>query len=308
MVELSILVPNWNTRDNLRSCLKSIRETVGDISHEVIVVDNCSCDGSAGMVRSEFPEARLIGNDSNRGFSKAVNQAIRASCASWVLLLNSDITLCPRAVPTLLELMKKDKTIGLLAGQLLNPDGSVQYFCRRFPTMLTAFFENTFLQRLFPHNKILANFLMKEWKHDDFREVDQPPGCFWFLRRSVIDTVGLLDEKMFLFYSDVDFCLRMRKQGLRICFSPAAKAIHGLGVTIKKLVSSNPRAEFLWHKDRFYYFRKHFGIFLLLLYKTILAIDFASRTVESLIYVLIGSMPFRQWRKQTFRLCIIITR
>lgn len=308
MTELSILIPNWNTKENLRNCLESIRKNTGDISYEIVVVDNNSSDGSAGMVSNEFPETRLIENDSNLGFSKAVNQAIKASVGAWLLLLNSDIVVCAGSIALMLNRMKKDKTIDLLACQLLNPDGSVQYFCRRFPTISTAFFENTFFQRLFPNSGILRNFYMKEWRHDDFREVDQPPGCCWLLRRSVIDTIGLFDEKMFLFFSDVDFCLRMRKKGLRIYFTPEATLVHEQGVSIKKLVSYDSHAQFIWHTNRFYYYRKHFGILSVFLIKIVLAIDFTLRVIESFIYVLAGSMSFRQWLKQVFRLMVIITR
>ena len=276
MTVLSIVVTSWNTREALRECLSSIRDAAGLADYEVIVVDNNSDDGSAEMTAADFPHYSLIRNEINGGFTRATNQGLQVCRGVYILLLNSDIVVRPGSIQRMLSLMNDNPAIGALSCRLLKSDGTPQFFCRRFPTLGTALFQNTFLERLFPRNRILSAYYMKEWKHDTFREVDQPPASCFMVRRGVVDDVGPLDEKMFLFYSDVDWCRRIRDKGYRIFFTPDASMVHHHGVATKK----NDRAGILWHRDRLRYYRKHFGRLAAAAIKTALFVDFLARIVE----------------------------
>jgi len=290
MPEISLAIVTWNSKEHLMRCLSSIRDNVKTIGYEVVVVDNGSTDESDEMVASDYPEVRLVRNGANLGFTKGINQAIKLCEGDFVLILNDDIVVLPGAVELMLKKMKSSPDISVLACGLLNSDGTPQHFCRRFPTITTALFQNTFLQRLFPENKVLRDLYMKDWPHNDFREVDQPPGCCLMVRGDVIKKAGLFDESMFLFFSDVDWCLRVKKAGFKIFFTPEANVIHYHGVATKKI--SDPGL--IWHKDRFYYYRKHHGLFSVAVIKLELAADFLLRTIEMLIYNLLGKTPFKE--------------
>jgi hypothetical protein len=307
MVECSVVIVNWNTRDCLESCLRSVFGNLAGIAAEVIVVDNGSSDGSVEMVRRDFSSVRLIANPQNLGFSKAINQGIRVCQGSSILLLNSDIVLGKQAAPLMLRILRQHAQAAALACQLRNPDNSVQFFCRRFPVLLTALFQNTFLERLFPRNRVLDAYYMRQWQHDDFRVVEQPPACCLLVRKEIFDTVGLFDERMFLFFSDVDLCLRIRQARYSIYFSPHVQAVHYHGVATRRLLAADPGAERIWHKDRFTYYRKHFGFAAVLCIKAVMFLDFSLRLVESLWLRLQGKLPAGTLRRQCALFTVIVS-
>lgn len=291
-MELSIAMVSRDTRECLRECLQSIRDQGRGIAPEAVLVDDASSDGSAEMVGRDFPWVKLLRNRSNEGFSAGTNKAIRATRGQFVLLLNTDMIVLPGSLQTMLELMRLQPEIGVLSCQLLNTDGSVQHFCRRLPGVAVAMIEKTFLQRLFPNNRILRDYYMRDWHHDTFREVEQPPGCCLLVRRDVLDRVGLLDERMFLYFSDVDFCRRVREAGFRIFFTPEARIVHHHGVAGRKLRD----VDLIWQRDRFAYFRKHSGRPAVWAVKAIMLLDFFLRGLELCCYLAAGRTDFAELR------------
>ena len=250
MSTVSIIVVNHNTCDLLRDCLRSIRTEGAELSAQVIAVDNDSADGSAAMVRAEFPDVHLIENPSNLGFSKANNAGLRASSSPYVLLLNSDARLCPGALRTMVSFMETRPDVGILGPRLLNADGSLQLSCGIPPTIWTEVCNKLLLHIPFPF------FKMGNWAHDQLREVGWVSGACLLARRTMLDRIGLLDEGMFMYYEDLDLCFRAGRAGWKVCYVPDAQVIHLGGATSRRafgpmLIASG--------RSSFYFFRKHYG-------------------------------------------------
>ncbi len=253
MIELSVIIVSWNTKDLLRRCLVALKQEIADIDAEVFVVDNNSADGSANMVTKEHPWAKLITNDANLGFAKANNQAMKVAQGSYILLLNPDTEVQPGSVHTLLKFLPERRQAAIVAPQLLNSDGSIQRSCRAFPTFLNMLYELIGLSKFFPNVETFRAYKMLDWNHDDERQVDQPEGACLLLRRKVIEEVGTLDEGFFMLFEEVDWCYRIKKAGWQIWFTPKAKVIHHYGQSIKQvkvpmILSSHRGLYRFWHK------------------------------------------------------------
>jgi len=142
-MDISVIIVNWNTRDLLLNCIRSVYETVQEIEFEIWVVDNGSTDESQQAVKAAFPQVHLIENTQNRGFAAANNQALKQMAGRYALLLNSDAALTERAAERLLAFMESTPTAGMACGQLLNPDGTLQNSIANFPTLLTLISKET---------------------------------------------------------------------------------------------------------------------------------------------------------------------
>lgn len=262
MIDLSILIINWNTRDLLAQCLTSIYADwpAGDGDFEVIVVDNASADGSAAMMRHCFPQAFLVENDRNAGFAAANNQAIGRSRGRYVLLLNPDTVLQPGALASLVTFMGMYPEAGAAGSMLLNPDGTLQPSCHPFPTLGGEMWRLLHLDQLIP----LAVYRMADWPLDRPRAVDSVQGASLIVRREVIDRIGALDESYFMYSEEVDWCLRIRRAGWKIYWVPASRIFHFGGQSTRQAAT----AMFLQlYRAKVQYFRKHFGAFHGFLYK-----------------------------------------
>ncbi len=230
MTDISVVVVNWNASEDLRACLLSLFAAPAPAaSFDVWVVDNASTDGSVQMVREQFPNARLIANDANLGFSKANNQALRETTSRYALLLNSDAVIHPGALDALMQWADAHPKAGILGPKVLNPDGSLQLSCRRFPSLGAGFFRNTYLGRLFPRNKYAADYLMADFDHASARPVDWVSGCAMLLRRNLLGNIGLLDEQFFMYCEDVDICERAWRSGWEVVYVPDAVVTHAIG-------------------------------------------------------------------------------
>ncbi|MGQ9581774.1 MAG: glycosyltransferase family 2 protein [Armatimonadota bacterium] len=224
-------IVNWNTRVYLRECLRTIFEQDDRLSFEVNVVDNASTDGSVDMVRSEFDGlVKLITIPRNIGFAAAQNISIRESAGRYVFLLNPDAKLStPDLVRKMVEYMDANTDIGFLGPKVLNPDGSLQYSARRFPTMLAACFRHTLLGKLFPNNRFVSRYLMTDWQHNQIADVDWLSGSALMVRRETIEQIGLLDERFYMYLEDVDWCRRAHEAGWRVVYFPEVVVIHRIG-------------------------------------------------------------------------------
>jgi len=226
VTDLSVVVVGWNSARYLRGCLSSIPAGAGRLSVEIFVVDNASRDGSAALVREEFPRVRLIANTANRGFAAANNQALRLASGRYALLLNPDTKVHEGALERLAAFMDAEPGVGACGPLLLNEDGSIQHAARRFPTFAFAFASKTVLGRLGFFRRAYERVKMRGERFDKAVEVDQPSGAALFLRRSALDRVGLLDEGYFIFFEEVDLCRRIKDAGWRIVLRPEAVVTH----------------------------------------------------------------------------------
>jgi len=227
--DLSITICSWNTVGDLRACLQSLREAADEGSFEVVVVDNASEDGSADMVEAEYPEFVLLRQYTNLGFTGGHNLAIKEARGRDVALLNSDTIVHRGAVSRVISYMQSHPDVGIVGPKLLNPDGSLQLSCRRFPNPVAAAFRNTWLGRMFPNNRYLREYLMTDFEHDAPREVDWVSGAALFIRREVIDSIGLLDDEYFMYCEDVDYCKRAWNAGWKVMYLPDAVITHAIG-------------------------------------------------------------------------------
>ena len=232
--ELSVTICSWNTLTDLRACLASLDQCRSEASFEVIVIDNNSEDGSPVMVASEFPWVRLYALAENLGFTGGQNYALERRQGRHALLLNSDTVVFPEAFPKLLAYLEANPNVGVVGPKLLNPDGSLQFSCRRFPNPVAALFRNTPLGKLFPNNRFTRDYLMQDWDHSLVREVDWVSGAALLARGEVLDKIGYLDPDYFMYCEDVDYCWRTWAAGYKVVYFPPAVITHAIGRSTDK--------------------------------------------------------------------------
>lgn len=259
-MRLSVIVVSWNVCHLLCRSLETLYEDLqrsGLVAseYEIFVVDNASADGSAAMVAANYPDARLIANDANLGFAAANNQALRLSKGEAILLLNPDTEILPGTITELMRFFSTHRQAGVVAPQLLNSDGSIQRSCRAFPTFAGMLYELLGLSRIFPHSKTFGSYKMLDFDHKSTRQVDQPEGACLFIRRQVIEQVGMLDEGYFMLFEEVDWCYRVIQAGWEIWFDPAAQVIHHYGQSIKQVKT---RMILSSHRGLFRFWNKHY--------------------------------------------------
>ncbi len=256
MPDLSVVIVNWNVMGLLRRCLESLFQKTAGIDFEVFVVDNNSSDGSAGMVRREFPRVRLIVNSTNAGFARANNQAMRQCRGRYVLLLNPDTEIIDNAPGMMVKFMDAHPGVDGLAGMLIYPDGSLQRNCRHFPSLFTDLMESLYLDQAFPRSSFFNRYRMGQWGHDSMREVDQPYGACLLFRREGLEKAGFMDERFFMYYDEVDLCYRIRKDGGKIYFVPHIRVIHHANQSSRQIALECEQ----WKcRSRLLFFEKHYG-------------------------------------------------
>jgi len=226
--DVSVIIVNWNTKDLLSQCIESIKTHTKKISFEIIVVDNFSSDGSPEMVERNFPEVILFKNKKNKGFGQANNQGLARARGKYVLFLNSDVVINENCLDDMFDFMEKNPEVGASSCKLTFPDGSLQHSCRKFPSFKVFFLMLLGLRAFFPNMKVFREYLMLDWDHSDEREVDQIMGSFMFIRKDVLNKIGSFDERYWMYFEEVDLCLRMKKAGWRVVHYPFASAIHFL--------------------------------------------------------------------------------
>lgn len=219
---LSIIIVNWNTRELLADCLRSVYATLEGLSGEVFVVDNASSDGSATMVRERFPQACLVQNGRNLGYARANNQALDRCRGRYALLLNSDTLVEPGAFQALVAFMDANEHAGACGPRLLNHDGTLQPSCHPLLTTSREFWRLVLLDRVWP----LASYRMARWPVDEPREVEVIKGACLLLRRSALAAVGLLDERYFIYTEEMDLCYRLAQAGWSLWWVPQSRVVH----------------------------------------------------------------------------------
>ena len=248
---VSIIIVNWNAKDLLLQCLRSIYQTLKKIELEVFVVDNGSTDGSATAIRERFPIVSLIENERNLGFARAANQGLQKASRRCALLLNPDTRLKNGAIERLLSFMNEHSDAAVAGVQLLNLDGSKQNSIANFPSLATELLNKSLLRWFFP-----SVFPGKERNYPEPIEVDSVIGACMVVKRDAIEPVGLLDEGYFLFLEETDWCYRMRRTGWKIYHVPQAEIYHfqGKGVEMEK-----KKARVEYYRSLYRFFKKNRG-------------------------------------------------
>ena len=234
VVELSIIIVNWNGGELLRSCLRSIAQAPPSVAYDIVVVDNASSDQSVAWLRSAEVTTMLSGiavhiieNADNAGFSKANNQAITYSQAPMLLLLNPDTEITTGAIDTLIACLQSDERVGACGPRLLNTDGSLQHSVwRNPPTAWEIIFSGVGLWRLIPRRLRGDLLLGGHWDHATRRAVPMLFGAAILAKRKMIEEVGGLDERFHMYGEDHEWCLRILRAGWQLIFEPAASVTH----------------------------------------------------------------------------------
>ncbi len=277
MLDLGIVILNYNTRELLLDCLRSVLDNQGDFSCQVCVVDNASADGSADMVARSFPQVHLIHSPVNGGFSCGNNLGLRAfgfqdpaqpvaqpyarlprrhlERPTYVLLLNPDTVVPPGALSGLLSFMEEHPAAGVVGPKLLLLDGSLDLACRRgFPTPEVSLWRMIGLSKLFPHSPRFGRYNMTFLDPDRVAEVDAVVGACMLLRAAAIEQVGLLDESFFMYGEDLDWAKRIKDVGWKVYYNPQVIVHH-----VKRAASRHSaRAQIEFNRAMRIFYTKHY--------------------------------------------------
>ena len=253
---LSICIVSYKVRDVLEKCLNSIYGNTKKMGFEVIVVDNNSGDGTWELVKDGFPDVRLVVNMQNLGFARAANMAIQASKGRYLLLLNPDTEILENSLENMVKYLDNNERIGILGGRVLNPDGTQMLSCSSFPSLLNYSLEAFFLYRLFPRSRFFGRPYLSYLDYDKPQDVDVVLGAFFMIRKKALEEVGNFDERFFLYSEETDLCLRVKKAGWKVYYTPDAKVLHWGGESTKT-AKARTRTELLRSKRLF--FEKHYG-------------------------------------------------
>lgn len=255
-MKLSISIVNWNTKGLLNQCLESIyKSSFKDF--DVFVVDNNSADGSAEMVKNLFPEVNLLSNTKNLGFAKGNNQAIRLSKGRYILILNPDIILYENTLEQMLSFMDTHPGAGAIGIKLMEADSTETkkgYF-RRFPSIIQTILFYTMLDKVCLKNRRLTDKYWERLDTSGIMEIDQVPGACLFVRKEMLEEIGLFDERFELFFEDVDLCYRIKKANWKLIYVPSIQAVHIGAQSIGKLPYSELATKFF--RSMYLYSEKH---------------------------------------------------
>jgi N-acetylglucosaminyl-diphospho-decaprenol L-rhamnosyltransferase len=258
--DLTVIIVSYNTEHLLDRMFESLYVSRGSLEIQFIVVDNASCDGSVQLLRTKYPDVELIENKTNIGFGRANNQALARVRGQYVLLLNTDAFLSPDTLVKSLAFMDAHQHCGVLGVTLVGVDGSLQPSCRYFPTPWNVFLQSTDLAWLFPCARLVDDMT---WDHKSERECDWVPGCFYLIRREVIEHVGLFDPRYFLYWEEIDHCRAVRSAGWSVIYFPHTKVVHIGGesaVSHGTLDVDSRQLNVLQLESSLLYFRKHYGM------------------------------------------------
>ena len=255
--ELSIVIVNWNSGPDLRTCIESIAGAQlpdGWIVNAVVVVDNGSTDDSCNTIDAIDLNVVVVRNIENRGFAAACNQGAAAATSNLILFLNPDARLFKQSLLAPIRYMAapSHEHVGITGIQLIDESGAVVRCCARFPRAKHFVAQALGFDRLFPS----TSHLMRDWDHLDTRPVDQVIGAFFLVRRDLFTNIGGFDERFFVYFEEVDLALRAQQQGWTTVFVANAKAFHAGGGSSRKIMG---RRLFYSLRSRLQYGHKHFS-------------------------------------------------
>ena len=303
LMDISVVIIGWNAKHYLELCLESLAAAPPRRRMEVIVVDNASADGTAEMIEARFPSVKLIRSSQNLGFAKGNNVGIRQCQGRYIALVNPDVVVFPGCLDALSDFLDQNPKVGNVGPRVLNPDMSMQSTCRRSPTLWNNFCSASGLATKFKKSRIFAGEHMFYFAHDQTLPVDVLVGCFSMIRREAFNDVGLLDENLFMYGDDVDWCRRCWKAGWQVVFFPGAKAIHDRG----KITAPYPvRFAVAQQKSVMHYWRKHHSFWGVMGIRTIIFFHHMVRYGFATIASLASAKPSAESdvRKQVSGACL----
>jgi N-acetylglucosaminyl-diphospho-decaprenol L-rhamnosyltransferase len=274
-LDISVVIVSWNTRDMLLRCLASLADDAAGsgLAVESIVVDNASSDGSADAVRAFSPDVRVIALQANAGFAAATNTGLREGSGDAVLLLNPDTEIRSGALRAMWNALRASPRVGMVGPVLLNPDGSVQSAGFRFPGLRQVFLD------LFPlHPRLVGSSLNGRYSEGDGMTpfaIDHPLGACMLVRREVVEQVGGLDDRFFLYSEEIDWCRRIKQSGWLVLTAPGARVAHHGGQSTRQ---SPTRMYEQLHCSRGIYFRRYHSAWFLRAARALIRLAVALRS------------------------------
>lgn len=260
-MNISVVIVNYKTPKLLMQCLESLKKEAPGIN-DIVVIDNASGDDSIALLKKNRPDVKRIASRTNVGFGRGVNWGITNARKPFILILNPDIILSPGSLQILWQEMNNQPRLGLIAPKLMLPDGNLQFSCCRFQTPDVVVFRRSWLGKTTLGQKRIDRFLMKEYDHQKPRDVDWVIGGCMLVRRQALEEIGLMDQRFFLYFEDMDWCRRFWHNGWRIRYEPRARMTHYYRRQsyrqqgLKGLLTPLGRAHFVSGSK---YFIKHIG-------------------------------------------------
>jgi O-antigen biosynthesis protein len=260
---VSIVIANWNTKKLIRECIESIFSSVSaGVSYELIIIDNASTDGSLDYLQSLGSRIVLISNNKNAGYAKACNQGMKIAQGKFILLLGSDTVMLTNTVKECIRFMESHPEAGAVGCRLLNPDGSAQNSCKKFPRLANAFY--TYLSL----DKLNREYDMASFDYNHTMEVEQVATTFLMTRKDLMAKIGYFDEAYRILYNDVDLCRRIWDTGSKIYFLHTCSVIHYGSHSTKQATF---RLRKIMYGDIYRYYKNYFGFKARFLYPILVA-------------------------------------
>ena len=259
-MDLTAIIVNFNTEGLLRNAIGRLKAAAARMSLKIAIIDNASRDNSVALIKNEFPDCHLIANPTNVGFARANNQALDLVEGRYVLLLNTDAFVSADTLYKTIAYMDSHPRCGILGVRLIGRDGALQPSARYFPTPWNLFLARTGLHRLFNGVRMVDDMA---WDHASVRQCDWVPGCYFLVRKAVIDQIGLFDPRYFLYYEEIDHCLAARKAGWEVIFFADTTVVHVGGESAKTtgtITAGGRQIEAMQIESELLYFRKNHGL------------------------------------------------
>lgn len=255
MIDLSIAIVSYNTKEVLLDCFRSVHAHTTAITFEVLVVDNDSRDGTVAALKAAYPAMGIVANPDNLGFARAVNQALAVSRGRHVLLLNSDTIVRDQALATMVAYLDDHPDVGAVSCKQWTGDGHLSQTCFPFPSIREHLFYSALFQRIAPTMQAAAaaTHVVDCTLSQD---VDWANGACLMVRRSLLEQLGGLDEAFFMYFEDVDLCRRLSRQGYRVRHIAEAEIVHLIGRSSGR---DPDRLQLVWELSRIRYIEKHFS-------------------------------------------------
>lgn len=263
-MDVSTIIVSYNTASLLPEAMNCLDVASQRLAVETLFIDNASKDNSVEIIHAQFPGCRLIVNTTNVGFGRANNQALPFATGRYVLLLNTDAFVAPDTLTQTLAYMDANPRCGILGVRLVGRDGVLQPCCRYFPTPWNTFLLRTGLNRVFTGVQMVDEM---DWDHASVRQCDWVVGCYYLVRKELIDQIGLFDPRYFLYFEEVDHCFAAKKAGWDVVFYPHTTVVHIGGESAKSegvITPGGRQLEALQVESELLYFRKNLGLLALL--------------------------------------------
>jgi len=258
-ITLTISIVNWNAGNYIIECLKSIIDTINNVTYLIYVVDNNSTDNSVERIKKSFPHVNIIENTENIGYSRAHNQVISLAISKYILLINPDCVVTENAIEQMIGYMESHTNSGLTVCKVVSPDGNDESVNVSSPGVYSEFKKEAMVC-FYPFNSIISKYILKSnnINYSIPKEIYFIRGPFLFIRMEMLKNIGLLEESYFLFYEELDLCIRIKKYGWNIDYIPGSIVYHALGKS--RDLAPKEFSEYHCYRSGLLFFRKMYGL------------------------------------------------